>query len=79
MENLDRWVWMREGGRGDFSPSPTLNKKVSVGHRYRRLFRGREGEEVGKNIWYSGTPLYKSEGGGALGKRLRARRAILRI
>lgn len=69
---------VEEGGRGDFSPSPTPNKKVSVGHRYRRLFRGREGKEVGKNIWYSGTPLYRSEGG-VLGKRLRARRAILRI
>lgn len=45
---------MDEGGRGrgDDSPSPTPNKKVSVGHRYRRLFRGRQGKEVGKNIWY---------------------------
>lgn len=55
-----------EGGReGEVTFPPSLNKKVSVGHRYRRLFRGREGKEVGKNIWYSGTPLYESEGGGS--------------
>lgn len=58
-------VMMREGGRSDISPFSQLKKfRSGIGtgvffeegkvKRRERIFPG----------WYSGTPLYKSEGGG---------------
>lgn len=69
---------MREGGRSDFSPSPPI-KKFRSGIGTGVFFE--EGKvKRRERIFGIQVPLSISEGGGgALGKRLRARRAILRI